>query len=118
MPKAKDCLPFASFGQDVKTARMAMGMTRKALAEKVNIDPRYLANIENVGDIPSIPVLYDLLHICKLSVDKYFNLNKRDNTSEDYDRIIQKLMLCPKQYLPIIEGAIDGAIKSQETEDA
>ena len=118
MPKSIDCPSFASFGRDVKAARLAMGMTRKTLAEKVNIDPRYLANIENVGDIPSVPVLYDLLQICKLSAGKYFNPNEYDTTTEDYDRIIQKLMLCPKQYLPIIEGAIDGAIKSKETEDA
>ena len=117
MPKAKGCPAFASFGQDVKAARIAMGMTRKILAEKVNIDPRYLANIENVGDIPSVPVLYDLLQICKLSADKYFNPNKKENVSEQHDRVIQKLKFCPKQYLPIIEGAIDGAIKSKETED-
>lgn len=117
MPKAKDCPAFASFGQDVKAARIAMGITRKILAEKVNIDPRYLANIENVGDIPSVPVLYDLLQICKLSADKYFNPNKKANVSEQHEWVMQKLRYCSEQYLPVIEGATDGTIKCQEVED-
>ena len=36
--------------------------------------------------------------------------------SELRQRVGQKLKLCPEQYLPIIEGAIDGAIKLNETE--
>ena len=33
---------------------------RRALAEIVNIDNRYLANIENEGTIPSLPVIIQL----------------------------------------------------------
>lgn len=114
MPKAKDCPAFASFGQDVKEARLALGLTRKALAEKVNIDPRYLANIENVGDIPSVPVLYDLITICRLPVERYFNPDFKNKDSELRKRTNHKLKLCPEEYLSIIEGAIDGAIHIKE----
>ena len=43
--------------------------------------------------------------------------------SEQRQRVSHKLKLCPEQYLSIIEGAIDGAIqteqpeKNEETED-
>ncbi|WP_330633815.1 helix-turn-helix domain-containing protein [Blautia producta] len=37
-----------------------MGLSRRALAEQISIDPRYLANIENSGDLPIVPVLYEL----------------------------------------------------------
>ena len=40
--------------------------------------------------------------------------------SELRQRVGQKLKLCPEQYLPIVEGAIDGALKiekpNEETE--
>ena len=52
MAKVKDCPGFETFGADVKEARKAKNLARKDLAEKVNIDTRYLANIENEGTIP------------------------------------------------------------------
>ena len=57
MAKVKDCPGFETFGADVKEARKAKNLARKDLAEKVNIDTRYLANIENEGTIPSLPVI-------------------------------------------------------------
>ena len=61
MAKVKDCPGFETFGADVKEARKAKNLARKDLAEKVNIDTRYLANIENEGTIPSLPVIIQLV---------------------------------------------------------
>ena len=47
MANIEDCPGFETFGSDVKAARQAKRISRKAMAEKVNIDWRYLANIEN-----------------------------------------------------------------------
>lgn len=57
MVNIEDCPGFETFGSDVKAARQAKRISRKAMAEKVNIDWRYLANIENEGAIPSLPVI-------------------------------------------------------------
>ena len=43
MAKVEDCPGFETFGADVKEARKAKNLARKDLAEKVNIDTRYLA---------------------------------------------------------------------------
>ncbi|WP_131043172.1 helix-turn-helix transcriptional regulator [Clostridioides difficile] len=115
MAKGKEYLGFETLGADIKEARKALGLSRKALAEKVNIDPRYLANIENSGNLPSVPVLYELARICKLPIERYFNPEEAEpEGSEQRQRVGHKLKLCPEQYLPIIEGAIDGAIKIEE----
>lgn len=116
MAKGKDFPGFEMLGEDIKAARQALGLSRRALAERVNIDPRYLANIENSGDLPSVPVLYELVKICKLPVERYFHPEAEPEGSEQRQRASYKLKLCPEQYLPIIEGAIDGAIKLEETE--
>ena len=52
MAKVEDCPGFETFGADVKAARKARRLARKALAEMVGIEWRYLANIENKGTIP------------------------------------------------------------------
>ncbi len=114
MAKVEDCPGFETFGADVKAARKAKHLSRKAMAEKVNIDWRYLANIENDGTIPSLPVIIQLIRNCGLPVERYFNPEIMREESEQRQRVSHKLKLCPEEYLPIIEGAIDGAIKIEQ----
>ena len=122
MANIEDCPGFETFGADVKAARQAKRISRKAMAEKVNIDWRYLANIENDGAIPSLPVIIQLIKDCGLPVERYFNPEIMREESEQRQRVSHKLKLCPEEYLPIIEGAIDSAIlierpNKNETED-
>ena len=122
MANIEDCPGFETFGSDVKAARQAKRISRKAMAEKVNIDWRYLANIENEGAIPSLPVIIQLIKPCGLPVERYFNPEIMREESEQRQRVSHKLKLCPEEYLPIIEGAIDSAIQIEkpcqnETED-
>ena len=46
MAKIEQCPGFETFGADVKAAREKLGMSRRELAEKIGVDPRYLANID------------------------------------------------------------------------
>ena len=114
MAKVENCPGFETFGADVKAARKAKHLSRKAMAEKVNIDWRYLANIENDGTIPSLPVIIQLIRNCGLPVERYFNPEIMREESEQRQRVSHKLKLCPEEYLPIIEGAIDGAMKIEQ----
>ena len=120
MANIKDCPGFETFGADVKAARSAKHLSRKTLAEIINIDSRYLANIENDATIPSLPVIIQLIKVCGLPVERYFNPEVMREESELRQRVGQKLKFCPEQYLPIVEGAIDGALKiekpNEETE--
>ena len=120
MAKVEDCPGFETFGADVKAAREALNMSRRVLAEQIHVDPRYLANIELEQTIPSLPVIIQLVKICGLPMERYFNPEVMREESELRQRVGQKLKLCPEQYLPIVEGAIDGALKiekpNEETE--
>ena len=115
MANIKDCPGFETFGADVKAARSAKHLSRKTLAEIVNIDSRYLANVENEGTIPSLPVIIQLIKVCGLPVERYFNPEVMREESAQRQRISHKLKLCPEQYLTIIEGALDGALKTKES---
>ena len=117
MANIKDCPGFETFGTDVKAARSAKHLSRKTLAEIINIDSRYLANIENDGTIPSLPVIIQLIKVCGLPVERYFNPEVMREESAQRQRISHKLKLCPEQYLTIIEGALDGALKTKESAD-
>ena len=94
-----------------------VAVTRKVLAEIVGIEWRYLANIENKGTIPSLPVVIQLIKVCGLPVEQYFNPEIIRGDSEQRQRVSHKLKLCPEQYLPIVEGAIDGALKIKQPKE-
>ena len=54
MKKAKEKFDFKAFGQAIKEARKAKGISRNQLADRQNIAPRYIASIENSGQHPSL----------------------------------------------------------------
>ena len=116
MAKVKDCPGFETFGADIKAAREALNMSRRVLAEQIHVDPRYLANIELEQTIPSLPVIIQLVKICGLPMERYFNPEVMREESKLRQRVSHKLALCPEKYLPIVEATIDGAIKMNEQE--
>ena len=115
MSRNRNTAPFKSIGADIKEARKALGLSQRNLAEMVGIDTRYLANIENSGSIPSLPIFYELVSICKIQVEKYFYPEAAaGHESEERGRVALKLRLCPDNLLSIVEGTLDAAIKLNE----
>ena len=64
-----------------------------------------------------MPVLIQLVRICGLPMERYFNPTVIQNESELRQRVSHKLKLCPEEYLAIIESAIDGAISLGDKSD-
>ena len=72
MRKKEDKYDFRAFGLAIKEARMKQGLTREKVGTMIEIDPRYLTNIENKGQHPSLQVFYDLVSLLNVSVDEFF----------------------------------------------
>ena len=62
--------------------------------------------------------MIQLIKVCGLPVEQYFNPEIIRGDSEQRQRVSHKLQLCPEEYLPIVEGAIDGALRIHEQEKA
>ena len=54
MRKKEDKYDFRAFGLAIKQARIKQGLTREQVGAMIEIDPRYLTNIENKGQHPSL----------------------------------------------------------------
>ena len=52
---------FTAFGKAIKEARTKRGESRKNVSDDMDISPRYLANIENKGQQPSLQIFYELV---------------------------------------------------------
>ncbi|MDD2965513.1 MAG: helix-turn-helix transcriptional regulator [Bacteroidales bacterium] len=72
MKQEKIKYDFKAFGQAIKAARKAKGISRNELADRMNIAPRYIASIENSGQHPSLQIFYELVTLLDVSVDQFF----------------------------------------------
>ena len=82
---------FATFGQAIKAARTARKESRKDVSDAMNISPRYLTNIENKGQQPSLQIFYELVTRYNISVDQFFFPN-RDTEKSTQRRQLDTLL--------------------------
>ena len=113
MRKKEDKYDFRAFGLAIKEARKKRGLTREQVGAMIEIDPRYLTNIENKGQHPSLQVFYDLVSLLNISVDEFF-LPVPDLVKSTRRRQLEKQLdnLSDKD-LVIMESVADGIIKSK-----
>lgn len=116
MRKKEDKYDFRAFGLAIKTARKKQNLTREQVGAMIEIDPRYLTNIENKGQHPSLQVFYDLVSLLNISVDEFF-LPASDLDKSTRRRQLEKQLdnLSDKD-LVIMESVADGIIKSKKVE--
>ena len=50
---------FKAFGEAIKEARKGRKESRKKVSDEMYISPRYLANIENNGQHPSLQIFFE-----------------------------------------------------------
>lgn len=117
MRKKEDRYDFRAFGLAIKAARKKQGLTREQVGAKIEIDPRYLTNIENKGQHPSLQVLYDLVHLLDISVDEFFLTNSSKSKSTSRRQLDKKLDTLSDTDLVIVESVADGITKAKEMEE-
>lgn len=117
MRKSEDKYDFRAFGLAIKAARMKQGLTREQVGAKIEIDPRYLTNIENKGQHPSLQVFYDLVTLLNVSVDEYF-LPSADLAKSTRRRQVEKQLdtLNDKELL-LIEALAKGIQEMKKAEE-
>ena len=62
---------FKAFGAAVKAARTGRKESRKKVCDEMYLSPRYLANIENKGQHPSLQIFFELMLRYNISVDQF-----------------------------------------------
>jgi transcriptional regulator with XRE-family HTH domain len=82
---------FKILGQTIKKARTDRKWTREQLAAKLGITSRYLVDIENEGQHPSLQVLYSLVTLFDISIDQ-FVFPEKEVTQNTQRRQLDKLL--------------------------
>ncbi len=111
MRKKEDKYDFRAFGLAIKEARIRQGLTREQVGASIEIDPRYLTNIENKGQHPSIQVLYDLVSLLNVSVDEFFLPASKVAKSSGRRQLEKQLDSLTDKELIIIESVVKGILE-------
>ena len=114
--KAGYTFDFRPLGLAIREAREKAGLSRNDLGDKVFYGERHIADIENVGSHPSFQLFHDLVTMFNISVDEYFYPAEKVAKSTAQRQIETALDLLSDNELKIIQGTIDGILKSKESE--
>lgn len=85
---------FKAFVQAIKAARTERKESRKKVSDEMYISPRYLANIENKGQQPSLQIFYELVTRYDISVDQFFFPDKsaeKDTQRRQLDTLLDSM---------------------------
>jgi DNA-binding XRE family transcriptional regulator len=114
MRNKDDFYDFRAFGLAIKEARMKQDMTRDQAADVIGIDPRYLTNIENKGQHPSLRVFHKLVTLFQLSVDEFFYPDAEPDKSTRRRQLDNMLDGFDDKDLIIMEATASGIVKAKE----
>ena len=114
----KELYDFRAFGLAIKEARTKQGMTRDEAAALIPIDPRYLTNIENKGQHPSLQVFYKLVTLFNLSVDQFFYPDAEPDKSSRRRQLDSVLDGFNDNDLIILEATAVGITQAKEAGEA
>jgi transcriptional regulator with XRE-family HTH domain len=93
------------FGQTIKDARLAAGMTQDALAEQTGITTRYIMAIENENKLPSVKVLFKLIRVLKISADTIF-YPEIQHADKKKEHLIHMIQLCDERETKVATATI------------
>ena len=114
MRNKEELYDFRALGQAIKSARLKQGMTRDEAAGIIHIDPRYLTNIENKGQHPSLQIFYKLVTLFNISVDEFFYPTTPLEKSTRRRQLDNVLGEFNDNELIIMEATADGIKKTKE----
>ena len=114
--KETQTFDFRPLGLAIREAREKAGLSRNDLGDKVFYGERHIADIENIGSHPSFQLFHDLVTMFNISVDEYFYPPEKVEKSTARRQIETALDLLSDNELKIIQGTIDGILKSRESE--
>ena len=117
MKQVKAKYDFKAFGQAIKEARKAKGISRNQLADRQNIAPRYIASIENSGQHPSLQIFYELVTFFDISVDQIFFPAKAPDKTTQRRQLDELLNGIDETDLVIVTDTIKGIQKAREAEE-
>ena len=100
-----------SMGFRLKQARTEQKLTYEELVEKSSVSSRYIKEIENHGNIPSIEKLGQLIRALHISADPFF-YPAAPSDNLDYQRLQVYLSQCTDDQITTILAIVEAYLRT------
>ena len=101
-------------GFRLKKARTDQKLTYEELAEKSGVSSRYIKEIENHGNVPSLEKLGQLIRALHISADPFFYpATPSDNL--DYQRLLIYLSQCTEEQITTILAIVEAYLRTYKS---
>lgn len=97
----------------LKKARMEQKLTYDELAEKSGVSTRYIKEIENRGNIPSLEIFTKLIRALNISADPFFFPNMLVENL-DYKRLQLYLTQCTEDQITTILAIVEAYLRTYQ----
>ncbi len=92
-------LDFKAIGLKIRERRLEKGITQEHIANKLDVNPSHISNIERGRANPSLTAIVKIANILDCSVDYFISAEYTYKTDKDKqltldDKIMQKLKYC------------------------
>ena len=101
-----------NYGQTIKDARLAAGMTQDALAEQIGVTTRYIMAIENENKQPRMKVLFKLIRALKISADTIF-YPEIQHADKKREQIVHMIQLCDERDLQVVMATVKALLDTK-----
>lgn len=110
---------FKAFGEAIKSARTGRKESRKKVCDEMYILPRYLANIENNGQHPSLQIFFELMLRYNISVDQFLldTPTEKNTQRRQLDALLEDMSDNGIRIVTATAAEIAKIEKQSETED-
>lgn len=102
-----------AIGLRLKKARMEQKLTYDELAEKCGVSTRYIKEIENRGNIPSLEIFTKLIRALNISADPFFFPNMLVENL-DYKRLQLYLTQCTEDQITTILAIVEAYLRTYQ----
>ena len=102
-----------SLGNIIRSHRLSLGYTQEYLSEQVDITVTHMKHIESGHRLPSVEVLYRLVQVLHLSLDKLWlpNSNYAPETKNELNMLLKH---CSEKELLIVTDLVKSLIKNNK----
>lgn len=100
-------------GLRLKKARTEQKLTYDELAEKSGVSARYIKEIENHGNVPSVYKLTQLIRALNISADLLFYPDAPEENL-DYKRLLTYLTQCSENELTTILAIVEAYLRTNK----
>lgn len=84
-------IDYKGMGRRIKEGRNKMKVTQEKLAEKIDVSPSYISEIERGTSICSLAVLNDIADVLELNLDYLVNGINENNVDSSFSEILKDI---------------------------